>query len=53
MQGSFEDLKSLKMCFQVLLNLALTNETEYKIAGQIIFETPIAQVINLFFTGVD
>ena len=42
MQGSFEDLKSLKMCLQVLLNFALTQEPQHKIAGEILFETPIA-----------
>ena len=45
-QGSFEDLKSLKMCLQVLLNFALTQEPQHKIAGEILFETPIASLTN-------
>ena len=49
----FTDLKLLKMCLQVLLNLALTPNNEFKIAGHILVKTPIAEVIHNLLASQD
>lgn len=46
-------MKSLKMCLQVLLNLALTPNNEFKIAGLILLHTPIAEVIHELLISQD